>query len=54
LELGYAIGAGQQTVVLLDDPISEPELMYLACEDICTSLDEVVALLGGSREEQDG
>ena len=26
--------------------------MYLACEDICTSLDEVVALLGGSREEQ--
>ena len=45
LELGYAIGAGQQTVVLLDDPISEPELMYLACEDICTSLDEVVALL---------
>ena len=52
LELGYAIGAGQQTVVLLDDPISEPELMYLACEDICTSLDEVVALLGGSREEQ--
>jgi hypothetical protein len=52
LELGYAAGAGQRTIVLLDDPMSEPELMYLACEDICTSIDEVVSILGGTREER--
>jgi hypothetical protein len=42
LELGYAVGAGQRTVVLLDDPISEPELMHLMCDAICTSMDEVL------------
>jgi hypothetical protein len=42
LELGYAVGARQRTIVLLDDPMSEPELMYLACTTICVSLDEVV------------
>jgi len=41
LELGYAAGDGQRTVVLLDDPMSEPELMYLACSDIVVSLDEL-------------
>jgi hypothetical protein len=43
LELGYATGAGQCTIVLLDDPMSEPELMYLMNSHICTSLAEVVA-----------
>jgi hypothetical protein len=47
LELGYAVGARQRTLVLLDDPMSEPELMYLMCSDICVSLDEVVSKLGG-------
>ncbi|MGA7119544.1 MAG: hypothetical protein WBY94_05560 [Polyangiaceae bacterium] len=47
LELGYAIGALQHTIVLLDDPISEPELMYLACSDLCVSIAEVVAKLAG-------
>ena len=42
LELGYAVGAGQRTVVLLDDPISEPELMHLMCTKLCTSMDEVL------------
>ena len=42
LELGYATGARQHTVVLLDDPMSEPELMYLMNSVICTTLDEVV------------
>jgi hypothetical protein len=42
LELGYAIGDGQHTIVLLDDPMSEPELMYLACSAICVTLDEVL------------
>jgi hypothetical protein len=45
LELGYATGAGQRTVVLLDDPLSEPELMYLMNTVICTTLDEVIAAL---------
>ena len=43
LELGYATGAGQCTIVLLDDPMSEPELMYLMNTHICTTLAEVVA-----------
>jgi hypothetical protein len=47
LELGYAVGAGQRTLVLLDDPMSEPELMYLMCSEICTTLDEVVVVLQG-------
>lgn len=45
LELGYATGAGQLTVVLLDQPMSEPELMYLMNTALCTSVDEVVAKL---------
>jgi hypothetical protein len=44
LELGWACGAGKRAVVLLDAPVSEPELMYLACE-ICVSLEEVVGTL---------
>lgn len=42
LELGYAIGDGQHTIVLLDDPISEPELMYKACSALCVTIDEVL------------
>jgi hypothetical protein len=42
LELGIATGRKQRTIVLLDDPMSEPELMYLACSRICVSLAEVV------------
>ena len=45
LELGYATGAGQKTIVLLDNPMSEPELMYLMNHAICVSLDEVIAQL---------
>lgn len=45
LELGYATGARQRTIVLLDDPISEPELMYLACSDIAVSIAEVVRMV---------
>jgi nucleoside 2-deoxyribosyltransferase len=42
LELGYATGAKKPTVVLLDDPMSEPELMYKACSAICVTVAEVV------------
>jgi len=45
LELGWASGSGQKTVVLLDDPLSEPEIMYLACTRICVSITEVVHAL---------
>jgi hypothetical protein len=44
LELGYAVGAGKRTIVLLTEPPPfEPELMYIMCDSICVSLDEVVA-----------
>ena len=46
LELGWATGHGQRTIVLLDDPMSEPELMYLMNTLVAVTLDEVVAVLG--------
>lgn len=42
LELGWAAGAGQKTVVLLDNPLSEPELMYLMNTEICVNMKEVL------------
>ena len=45
LELGWAAGAGRRTVVLLDDPMTEPELMYLMNTTLCADLDEVVEAL---------
>lgn len=45
LELGYAVGMNQKTIILLDDPLSEPELMYLACSKLCTTIGEVVGAL---------
>lgn len=45
LELGWG-ARNARSVVLLDDPMSEPELMYLACNTICVSIEEVVHALG--------
>lgn len=45
LELGYATGAGQKTIVLMDEAVDEPELMYLMNTAICVSVDEVIAQL---------
>jgi hypothetical protein len=45
LELGWATGAGQRTIVMLDTPMSEPELMYLMNTTICASLGEVIDAL---------
>lgn len=45
LELGYATGAGQRTIVLLDDPMSEPELMYLMNTRLCVNIEEVLEAL---------
>lgn len=45
LELGWATGMQKHSIVLLDDPMSEPELMYLMCDAICVDIDEVIAEL---------
>ena len=47
LELGYAIGAGQTTVILLED--GEPELMYLMADFVTGSLEQVAQFLRLSR-----
>jgi len=43
VELGWAIGAGKRTMILLD--CGEPELMYGLADDICLSVYEVIGLL---------
>lgn len=45
LELGWFVGKGKQTVVLLDGPVITPELMYLMVDHIATSVDEVLLKL---------
>jgi hypothetical protein len=44
LELGWGVGAGKRTCVLLADG-QEPELMLKCADRLCTSLDEVLAFL---------
>jgi hypothetical protein len=46
LELGWLAGAGKRTVILLAE--MEPELMALIANDICLSIEEVIAVLGRS------
>ena len=46
LELGWAIGAGKHTAILLDDPM-EPELMYLAADLVTASTHRVLDWLEG-------
>lgn len=45
LELGWAIGAGKRTAVLLDDPVT-PELMYRAVDYLAPSLFDLLGWLG--------
>lgn len=47
LELGWAIGAGKRTAILLEDPV-EPELMYLMADHRFTHVDDLLAWLVGS------
>ena len=42
LELGWAAGANKRTIVYAPDKI-EPELMYLMCDSICTTMGELDA-----------
>lgn len=48
LELGYATGAGKIAVVLCEK-LDEPELMYLMCDQIATTVTGVLNYLGGWR-----
>lgn len=41
LELGWAVGAGKRTAILLDDPCI-PELMYKMVDRIAAGLDELL------------
>ena len=45
LELGWAIGAGKRTAILLEDPV-EPELMYKMVDHIATDVMDLLAWLG--------
>lgn len=45
LELGWAIGAGKRTAILLEDPV-EPELMYRMADHLATSVMDLLAWLG--------
>jgi hypothetical protein len=49
LELGYAVGAGQKTAILLSD--GEPELMYKMVSKIATSMGEIADWLMKLQEE---
>jgi len=44
LELGWAVGAGKRTAILLEDPV-EPELMYRMVDYMTRSLVELLAWL---------
>lgn len=50
LELGWAVGAGKRTAILLDDPCT-PELMYRLVDKIVTSLDELIDWLAAPGDE---
>lgn len=44
LEAGWAVGAGKQVVVLLNDKGFEPELMYLMCHDIVPTIEHALEI----------
>lgn len=47
LELGWAVGAGRRSAILLDDPCT-PELMYRMVDKVATSLDDLVQWLAAN------
>lgn len=46
LELGWAVGAGKRTAVLLDGPLVTPELMYKMVDHLSTSVMDLLGWLG--------
>lgn len=47
LELGWAVGAGKRTVVLLQGEC-EPDLMYRMADHLCLTIEEVVDIVENS------
>lgn len=45
LELGWAVGAGKRTAILLEDP-TEPELMYRMVDHLARDVDDLLGWLG--------
>lgn len=45
LELGWAVGAGKRTAILLEDPV-EPELMYRMVDFMTSHMDELIDWVG--------
>jgi hypothetical protein len=45
LEIGYAIGAGKRTAILLEDPV-EPELMYRGADFLAPNLQALLGWMG--------
>lgn len=43
LELGWCVGAGRPTAILLSD--GKPELMYNMADRVCVDIDEVISFL---------
>lgn len=46
LELGWAVGAGKRTAILLDGPNVQPELMYKMVDYIAPSMFDLLGWLG--------
>ena len=42
LELGWMVGAGKRTAILLDGPLVTPELMYKMVDCVAPSLDDLL------------
>jgi hypothetical protein len=51
LELGWAVGAGKRTAILLDGPEVTPELMYKMVDFIAPTLYDLLGWLGVGMEE---
>jgi hypothetical protein len=47
LELGWAVGAGKRTAILLEDPV-EPELMYRMVDYLAPTMDDLLGWLGAA------
>lgn len=45
LELGWAVGHGKRTAILLEDPV-EPELMYLCADYLTDSVGDLLGWMG--------
>lgn len=53
LELGWAVGQGKRTAILLSPDKFEPELMYRMVDKLATSTDEILAWLTPSETIED-